>query len=428
MQLECEYKDNCQVEFKVVVPEEMIKEKYKKELNSVIARAELPGFRVGKVPRDVVETRFGQKVEQETISKLISEACEEGMRQNDIQPVARPSIADIQYKDRKELSFTAIIEIKPKIEFEDYRNIPLIKKVLSVQDADIESQLQNLQEEYADLVAVDDRPIMNGDVAIVDFEYMMNGEKQGKKNALMEIGKDTTLPEFEEKLIGLRVGEKTTFTLTIPVNFFNPQMAGKDITFDIEIKELKEKQLPVLDDEFARDMGEYETIDDVKRVIRKELEEKNDKAAQEVLKDNALQILLERCDFQLPKTLVDEETAFLCEEFILYLQKYGAPLPEDATNKELFQQKFRPKAEKKLKSLLILEHIALKENIVINEDEYKKWIFINFRGEPDKIREYLSDERKKDMKMHEMLIEKILNFLIDVADIKVEVVNKLGEE
>ncbi|MBI4752762.1 trigger factor [Candidatus Desantisbacteria bacterium] len=427
MQLECEYKDNCQVEFKVVVPEKMIQEKYKKELNAVIARTSLPGFRMGKVPRDIVETRFGKKAKQETIQKLINESCAEGISQHDIQPVTRPSITDIQYEDEKDLSFSAIIEVKPRIEFEDYRNIPLIKKILEVKDDAVESQLQYLQEEYATLIDVDDRPIMKGDIAIVDFDYMIDGVKQSKKDDLMEIGKDNALPEFEKNLIGLRIGEKTTFTLTLPENFINPQIAGTDITFNVEIKGLKEKQLPVLDDEFAKDMGEYETLEDIKDAIREDLGKENDKAAQETLKGKVIEALLERCDFQLPKSLVEQETAFLCDEFISLVQQYGRQMPE-GVDKESLHQKFQPKAEKKLKSLLLLEHIALKENITVIDEEYKKWIFANFRGKPERIREYLNDEEKKDSKMHEMLVDKILNFILDAADIKVEVVSQLEEE
>ncbi|MFH1859922.1 MAG: trigger factor [bacterium] len=429
MQLECEHKDDCQVEFKVVIPKEKLVTSYEKELNAVLARVELPGFRTGKAPKNMVASRFSHKIEKETVQKLISEACTEGMRQHDLQPVALPIIDNIRYKEREELSFTALIEVKPRIEFEDYRNISLIKKIAEVKDEDIESQLQHLQNEYATLVDVDDnRPAMYGDVAIVDFEYTVNGVTQNKENSLIEIGKDTALPEFEERLAGLRVGEGATFTLTIPENFINPDIAGKDATFKVKMNELKQKHFPAIDDEFAKDMGEYETIDDVKAAIRNELVAMNEATAQNVLKGKMIEKLLERCDFSLPKTLIKKETEILVEEFLLYLQGQGIQPPENVMAKESLSQKFQPRAEKKLKSLLILEHIALKENITVSKEEYKNWIFTDFRGDAEKIREYLSDEEKMDMKMHEMLIEKILNFLLDVADIKIEMVSQLVEE
>jgi len=426
VQLECEHKDDCQVNFKVVIPKEQIVSKYEKELNAVLARVELPGFRAGKAPKNMVASRFSHKIEKETIQKLISEACAEGMKQHDLQPIALPVIDNIQYKDREELSFTALIEVKPRIEFEDYRNMPLIKKIVEVKDEDIESQLQHLQNEYATLVDVDDnRAAMYGDVAIVDFEYTVDGITQNKENSLIEIGKDTALPEFEERLAGLRVGEGATFTLTIPENFVNPDIAGKDATFKVKMNELKQKHFPAIDDEFAKDMGEYETIDDVKVAIRNELVNMNEATAQNVLKGKIIEKLLERCDFSLPKTLVKKETEILVEEFLLYLQGQGIQPPEEVMANESLTQKFQPRAEKKLKSLLILEHIALKENIAVSKEEYKNWIFTDFRGDAEKIREYLSDEEKMDMKMHEMLIDKILNFLLDVADIKIEMVSQL---
>ncbi|MDI6781673.1 MAG: trigger factor [bacterium] len=429
MQLECEHKDNCQVEFKVVISEGKIAARYEKELNAVLARVELPGFRAGKAPKHMVASRFNQKIQQEIVQKLISEACAEGIKQHDIQPVALPVVDNIQYKDREELSFTALIEVKPRIEFEDYRNIPLIKQVVEVKDEDVEAQLQQLQEEHATLMDVEDnRPAMKGDVAIVDFEYQVDDVKQSKENSLVEIGRDTALPEFEENLIGLRVGENKTFTLAIPENFINPDIAGKDATFTVKMRELKQKQLPAIDDEFAKDMGEYETIDEVKEAIRKGLEAINEERAQEVLKGKIIMDLLSRCVFSLPKTLVKKETAILCEEFIYYLKAQNICPPEDVLNEESLHQRFQPKAETKLKSLLILEHIALRENITVSDEEYKKWIFTNFRGDAGKIREYLNDEEKKDLKTHEMLIEKILNFLIDNADIKVEMVSQLVEE
>ena len=245
---------------------------------------------------------------------------------------------------------------------------------------------------------------------------------------MIEIGKDTALPEFEERLAGLRVGEGATFTLTIPENFVNPDIAGKDATFKVKMNELKQKHFPAIDDEFAKDMGEYETIDDVKVAIRNELVNMNEATAQNVLKGKIIEKLLERCDFSLPKTLVKKETEILVEEFLLYLQGQGIQPPEEVMANESLTQKFQPRAEKKLKSLLILEHIALKENIAVSKEEYKNWIFTDFRGDAEKIREYLSDEEKMDMKMHEMLIDKILNFLLDVADIKIEMVSQLVEE
>jgi trigger factor len=429
VQLECEHKDNCQVEFKVVISEGKIVSRYEKELNAVLAKVELPGFRVGKAPKHMVASRFSHKIEQETVQKLISEACAEGIRQHDIQPVALPVVDNVRYKDRKELSFTALIEVKPRIEFEDYCNIHLVKQVVEVKDDDVNSQLQLLQEEYATLVDVDDnRPTANGDVVIVDFEYIVDGVKRNKENSLMEIGRDTALPEFEKNLIGLKVGENATFTLAVPEDFINPDIAGKDATFTVTMKELKQKQLPAIDDEFAKDMGECETIDDVKKEIKKTLSAINESKAKDVLKSKMIMNLLERCDFSLPKTLIEKETTIFYEEFLYNLQKQNIHLPEDMIKQESLRQKLQPKAETKLKSLLILEHIALRENITVSEEEYKNWIFTNFRGDAERIREYLNDEEKKDMKMHEMLIEKILNFLLDNADIKVEMVSQLVED
>jgi trigger factor len=429
VQLECEHKDNCQVEFNVVISEGKIVSRYEKELNAVLAKVELPGFRVGKAPKHMVASRFSHKIEQETVQKLISEACADGIRQHDIQPVALPVVDNVRYKDRKELSFTALIEVKPRIEFEDYRNIHLVKQVVEVKDDDVNSQLQLLQEEYATLADVDDnRPAANGDVVIVDFEYIVDGVKRNKENSLMEIGRDTALPEFEKNLIGLKVGENATFTLAVPEDFINPDIAGKDATFIVTMKELKQKQLPAIDDEFAKDMGECETIDDVKKEIKKTLSAINESKAKDVLKSKMIMNLLERCDFSLPKTLIEKETTIFYEEFLYNLQKQNIHLPEDMIKQESLRQKLQPKAETKLKSLLILEHIALRENITVSEEEYKNWIFTNFRGDAERIREYLNDEEKKDMKMHEMLIEKILNFLLDNADIKVEMVSQLVED
>ena len=431
MQLECEHKDDCQVEFKVAIFEEKIAARYEKELNAVLARVELPGFRAGKAPKHMVASRFNHKIQQEVVQKLISEACAEGIQQHNIQPVALPVVDNIQYKDREELSFTALIEVKPRIEFEDYRNIPLIKQVVEVKDEDVEFNLQQLQEEYATLSDVDDnRPAMMGDVTIVDFEYMVDGAKYTKENSLMEIGRDTALPEFEKSLIGLRVGESSTFTLAVPENFINPDIAGKDVSFTVKMKELKQKQLPAIDDDLAKDIGEYETIDDVKKAIRENLAAINENKAQEILKGKLIMSLLSKCDFSLPKTLIEKETTILWEEFIFHLNQQNVERTEDIikNKKEQLFQMLKPKAERKLKSLLILEHIALRENIAVSEEEYKNWIFTNFRGDAVSIREYLNDDEKKDMKMHEMLIEKILNFLIDNADIQVEMVSQLVEE
>jgi trigger factor len=422
LELKCEI-NGCLAKFNVVVPAARVTEEYEKRLKIVMKSAELPGFRVGRAPRNLVDIYFGDKIKQKIIQDIVVEAYTEGVKQENIYPLTSPSIVDLQYEKGKDMCFSMLFEIRPKIEFDNYRNLSLTKTVEEVTEEQIDAELKLLQDKFAKLVDVkNDRGIKEGDVVIVDFEYSVNGRKNKKENDIIEVGGRSFLPEFEQKLLGAKRGESLKFTLSIPKDFINPEMAGQDVIFNVIIKEQKEKQLPPLDDEFAKDVGEYETLEELKQAIRKECIEASEQNAIKELKKNIQDILVERCDFPLPNVLVKEEVEYLCWKLTYDMSLQGINLPERLKCKDMdmdeLREKLTPYAEKKVKILLILDHIAKKENITVTEEEYKNWVLNNFRATPELIRECLNNEERKESIMADMIIDKTLNFLLDVADIK----------
>ncbi|MDI6736338.1 MAG: trigger factor [bacterium] len=420
-----ENKEGCEVTLKITVSAEEIHQQFNKEYHKLMQTAKVPGFRAGKVPRQILEARYGPDVEKEAIENLINSSYQKTIGERNIPVLSRPVIENIKYVNKDEpLSFTAKVEIKPKIELNNYKEIPLKKQVPKITDKDIENGLRRLQEKHAEIVIVE-KPVGKDSLIIFDFETFEDKKPlpDGRqKDFLLEMGRNVFPPEFERQLLGMKKGAEKEFKIKLPKDYSDSNMAGQKITFKVKINEVKERKLQPLDDEFAKDLGEFDSIKEVKEAFKKDFINTAEFEATQKLKDEIMTILAAQHSFSLPKILIEKEIDYMLLTLLNNLQSYGLTLEnylkEKKVSIDVVRDEFRPQAVDRLKKLLILEAIADNEGIKVEDEEYETWVKTNFRTEPAKIKGYLENNEHKAGLKEDLRMQKTLNFLLEIADIK----------
>ncbi|MBA2873692.1 trigger factor [Thermaerobacillus caldiproteolyticus] len=344
----------------------------------VVKNVSLPGFRKGKVPRALFEKRFGvEALYQDALDILLPEAYAKAVEEAGIEPVDYPHIDIEQMEKGKSLIFTAKVTVKPEVKLGQYKELEVEKVDATVTDEDVENELKRLQENYAELVVKEDGKIENGDTAVIDFEGFVDGEpfEGGKaENYSLEIGSGTFIPGFEDQLIGLEAGAEKDVEVTFPEEYHAKELAGKPATFKVKVHEVKTKQLPALDDEFAKDVDdEVETLEQLKEKIQKRLEEAKKNEAEAALRDAVVEKAAENAEIDIPEAMIKNETDRMLREFEQRLQMQGLNLELyyqfSGQDEAALREQMKEDAEKRVRISLTLEAIAKAENIDVTDEE-----------------------------------------------------------
>ncbi|NUK30749.1 trigger factor [Parageobacillus sp. VR-IP] len=362
----------------VEVDAEKVNEGLDAAFKKVVKNITLPGFRKGKVPRVIFEKRFGvEALYQDALDILLPEAYAKAVEEAGIEPVDIPEIDIEQMEKGKNLIFKAKVTVKPEVKLGQYKGLEVEKMDTAVTDEDVENELKRLQENYAELVVKEDGKIENGDTAVIDFEGFVDGEpfEGGKaENYSLEIGSGTFIPGFEDQLIGMQAGEEKEIQVTFPEEYHAKELAGKPATFKVKVHEVKEKRLPALDDEFAKDVDdEVETLEQLKEKIRKRLEEAKKNEAEAALRDALVEKAAENAEIDIPEVMIKNETDRMLREFDQRLQMQGLNLDLyyqfSGQDEAALREQMKEDAEKRVRVALTLEAIAKAENIEVTEEE-----------------------------------------------------------
>ncbi|RAK21354.1 trigger factor [Anoxybacillus vitaminiphilus] len=365
----------------VEVDAEKVNEGLDAAFKKVVKQVNVPGFRKGKIPRALFEKRFGVEVlYQDALDILLPEAYAKAIEETGIEPVDRPEIDIEQMEKGKSLIFTAKVTVKPEVKLGEYKGLEVEKIDTTVTDEDVENELKRLQERHAELVVKEGGKIENGDTAVIDFEGFVNGEafEGGKgENYSLEIGSGTFIPGFEEQLVGLEAGAEKEIEVTFPEEYHAKELAGKPATFKIKVHEIKTKQLPALDDEFAKDVDEeVETLDELKAKIKQRLEETKKNEAETTLRNTVVEKAAENAEIDIPEVMVKNETDRMLREFEQRLQMQGLNLELyyqfSGQDEAALREQMKEDAEKRVRVSLTLEAIAKAENIEVTEDDVNK--------------------------------------------------------
>jgi trigger factor len=372
MKVEVQELSSCARRLEIEVAPESVKKELDQAYRELAKKVSIRGFRKGKVPRPVLERYHRSSVEDEVLQKLIPTSFEQAVKDRGLRAVGQPKLDDISLDEGKALRFTATVEVLPEIALQTYGGWELTKEVQAVTDADIERELQELQNRHVSLVSIEeDRPVQEGDYVLISFEGFRDEQPvPGSKteNYALVVGSNAVVESVERGLVGMRKGEARQIPVQFPPTYQNRALAGQEVTFHVTVNEIKERVLPSLSDEFAKEAGSVETLDELKDKLRKDLEAGAERDARRALHETVVSRLVEANPFELPPGMVDAETEALTAD----LQRQFRPQQGDAAALPItddMRQQLRDQAVSRIKRELLIEEIAKRENIAVEEGD-----------------------------------------------------------
>ncbi|MCF3941910.1 trigger factor [Oceanobacillus alkalisoli] len=360
------------------VPAEEFDQALDQAFKKVVKDVQLPGFRKGRIPRGLFEQRFGvESLYQDAVDIVLPEAYSKAVDEADIFPIVQPSVDIEQIEKGKTLIFTAEVEVKPEVTLGEYKGLEVEEESVEVTEEDLDNELKSLQEQHAELVVKEEGEIADGDTVVIDFEGFTDGEafEGGKgENHSLEIGSGQFIPGFEEKLVGKKPGEETEIDVTFPEEYHAEDLAGKEATFKVKIHEVKAKELPELDDEFAKDVDdEVETLDEFKTKKKEQMLEERTQAADTAKRESLIEKASDNVEVDIPDAMVENELEQMLAEFEQRLQMQGMTLEMysqfSGQDEEALREQMKEDAAKRVKTSLTLEAIANAENLEATEEE-----------------------------------------------------------
>ncbi len=353
-----------------ITPEAVDKE-MEKALSDVAKKARIAGFRPGKAPKAIVEKHYGEEVRNEVVQRLVTESYLQALQENNLSPVEVPHIEKVSLLVKgTPLTFTATVEVRPKIELGAYDGIEVKEQSLTVSDEELNQTIDRLREMYAQLEVVEGRPLEKNDTAIIDFEgFRDNKPIEGAKASgyMLSLGANSLIPGFEDQLVGMNAGETREIKVTFPADYQNKELAGKDATFTVTLKEIKKKVLPEFNDEFAKDIGGDKSVADLKEGIKKDLEARKRDEQSSAQREEILSKLVEAHTFDIPPGMVERELQAMARQQATRMARQGVDMK--TFNAATFFEEHRAVAEKRVKGLLLLDVIAEKEKVEVSDQE-----------------------------------------------------------
>ena len=420
-------KNANEVKLNVTIEAEKFDEAIKKVYFKSAKYFNIPGFRKGKAPMNIVEKYYGKEIfYEDAFNEVVPEELEKAVEENKLEVVSRPDIDVTQIGKGQDLIFTAVFQTKPEAELGKYKGVEIKKIEYKVTDEDVEHELGHMQEHNSRLLSVEDRPVEKGDIANINFEGFVDGmafEGGKAENHDLEIGSNTFIPGFEDQIIGMNIDEEKDIQVKFPEEYFSKDLAGKDATFKVKVNEIKKKELPVLDDEFAKDVSEFDTLKELKDSIKKKQQKQNDERAKYETQDAVIKAVCENVKVDIPSGMVETETENMLKDMEQRLAYQGLKLDQYlqmmGKTKEEMQKEYEPQAIEAIKSRLALEAVIKAEKIEVAEidiDEKIKEMAKNYGKENDE--EFLKNENVRNYIKQGLESEKAIEFLVENAKIK----------
>ena len=417
-----------EVKFEITVEAEKFDNAIKKVYFQSAKYFNIPGFRKGKAPMQIVEKYYGKEIfYEDAFNEVAQGALEEAIAENKLEIVARPEIDESKQMEKgKDLIFTVVLQTKPEAELGKYKGIEIPKIEYNVTDKDIEHELEHMQEHNSRLVSIEDRPVEKGDIVTIDFEGFADGKafEGGKaENYELEIGSNTFIPGFEDQIIGMKLEEEKDVNVKFPKEYFSKDLADKDATFKVKLHEIKKKELPKLDDEFAKDASEFDTLKELKEDIKKKLEKQNEDRTKYETEEAVVKALCENTKVDIPSGMIEAEVDRMYKDLETRLSYQGAKLEQYlkmmGKTEEEVKKEYEPQAKEGIKSRLAIEAVIKAEKIEATDKEVEdklKEMAKSYGKENDK--EFLKNENVKNYIKESIESEKALEFLIKNAKIK----------
>ncbi|MGN0330182.1 MAG: trigger factor [Kineothrix sp.] len=388
----------------------------------------IPGFRKGKVPRQMIERMYGREVfYEDAVNDLLPRAYEKALEECTEDIVSSPKIEVTQVKAGEPFIFTAEVALKPEVRLGKYKGVKVDKLQTEVTEEEVNAEIDKERERNARTITVEDRPVRDGDMVTLDFEGFVDGtafEGGRAEDYSLTIGSGAFIPGFEEQLVGAEIGKETEVQVTFPENYNSEELKGRAAVFKCTIKDIKVKELPAADDEFAGEVSEFETLEEYKQDIRKNLTERKEKDAGNARQDAVIEAIIADADMEIPEAMLETQQRQMADDFARRIRMQGLTIDQyfqfTGSNYEMLLEQVKPQADKKIKSRLVLEAVAAAEGIRATEEDYEKEVEKMaeiYQMEADKVREMLGDREKKNI-MEDLAIQKAVSFVVENAEEK----------
>ncbi len=428
MSMQVEKLEKNMAKLTIEVDAAKVNDAIKKAYDKNKGKMSVPGFRKGKVPQAMIEKMYGPEVFYEDAANfLIPDAyAEEVEAAEDLEVVSQPKIDVVQMEKGKNFIFTAEVALKPPVDLGKYKGVKIEKIDTEVTDEDIDKEIKREQEANARTITVEDRPVKDGDTAVIDFEGFI-GDKafEGGKgeNYPLVIGSGSFIPGFEEQLIGKNTGDDVDVKVTFPEDYNAKDLAGKEALFKVKINEIKEKELPELDDEFASEVSEFDTMAEYREDVKKNLAEKKEKEAKDKKEDAVIEAIIKDSKMDIPEAMIETQARTMVNDYARRLQSQGLSLEQyfmfTGLDMDKFTDQMKEGAKKRIESRLILEAVVKAENFEVTDEEYEKEldrIAGESKMEVDKLKEYIGDdEYGRKQIIDDLKIQKAVDFVVDNA-------------
>lgn len=422
------------VEVDAAEVEKAIQAAYMKEKKNI----SVPGFRKGKVPRQMIEKMYGAGIfYEEAVNTLLQDNYPTAVDESGVDIVSRPSIDIVQIETGKPFIFTAEAAVRPEVKLGKYLGVQVTKIDTSVTDEEVDEAVEKERNNNARTVSVTDRPVAQGDIAVIDFEGFVDGEafEGGKgENHPLEIGSHSFIDTFEEQLVGKNAGDEVDVNVTFPEQYQAAELAGKPALFKVKIHEIKTKELPALDDEFAQDVSEFDTLAEYKESVRKELGEQKEDEAKRTKEDEAIQKIIDKSEMEIPEAMIETQCENMVNEFAQRIAQSGLSMEQymqfSGLTIDRLKEQVRPEAEMRIKSSLVLEQIAKEENIEVTDadiDAEVEKMAAAYGMEADKLKEYMGDDEKESMK-RDLAVTKAVDLIMENVKEKAKAKTKKEKE
>ena len=402
-------------------------EKFEEAMKKVYTKTSkyfnIPGFRKGKAPMQLVERQYGSAIfYEDAFNELVPDIYDEAIKENKIEAVSRPNIDIVQMEKGKELIFTATVETKPEVELGKYKGIEIKKIEYTTTDKDIEHELGHMAERNARLVTVEDRPVEKGDITTIDFEGSIDGVQfEGGKaeNHELEIGSNTFIPGFEDQIIGMKLEEEKDIKVKFPEDYFSKDLAGKDAVFKVKLHEIKKKELPKIDDEFAKDVSEFDTVSELKNSIKEKLDTENAEKSKYETEEEAIKVVCDNTKLDIPNGMIELEIDNMIKDMETRLSYQGLNLNQylqimGKTEADM-RENFKEQAEKSIKSRLVLEAIVKAENFEVTPEEVSEKVKEMAKQYGRKEEELLENKELKEYIENNIKTQKAIEFIVKNA-------------
>ena len=425
MSLQVEKLEKNMAKLTIEVSAEDLDKAMEKAYQKQKSRISLPGFRKGKAPRKMIESMYGKGVFMEdAVNSLVPQEYTKALGECDLEIVSQPEINVTQMEPGKALIFTADVAVKPEVTLGDYKGVEVPKSEITVTDEEVDAEVKKEQDKNARTVAVEDRAAANGDITPIDFEGFVDGVAfEGGKGTdyALTLGSGTFIPGFEDQLVGANTGDHVEVKVTFPEEYQAKELAGKEAVFQCDVKKIETKEVPELDDEFAKDVSEFDTLAEYKEDVKKKLTEKKEKEARTAKENAAVDKAIENAQMDIPELMTKTECRQMMDDFSRRMQQQGLSMEQyfqfTGQSMDKMMEDMKPQALKRIQTRLVLEKVAEAENIQPSEEEITEEIqkmADAYKMEADKIREAIGESGLEQMKK-DMAVQKAVTVIADAA-------------